>query len=143
MSKAVMRAGKLYDYQRVLKSCFNAYILSSLKYCAPVWISLAESHLGLLDSIVRSVERLCESELCCLGHRRTVSAVCLLYKIYRRVDNPMNEYLNLVAAHNVRASAALGEVASVAKLVNSVSHFYLLLGACETCCSRACLAMAP
>ena len=36
--------------------------------------------LGLIDSIVRSDERLCEGELCCLGHRRKVSALCLLYK---------------------------------------------------------------
>ena len=34
----------------------------------------------LLDSIVRSAEELCEGELCCLGHRRKVSALCLLYE---------------------------------------------------------------
>ena len=49
---------------------------------------------GLLDSIVHSVERLCEGELCCLGHRRKVGALCLLYKIYYGVDYSMNEYLN-------------------------------------------------
>ena len=60
------RAETLLDCPRVLKNCFNAYVLSSLEYCAPVWMSLAKSHLGLLDSIVRSAERLCEGELCCL-----------------------------------------------------------------------------
>ena len=49
-------------------------------------MSPAKSHLDLLDSIVRSAERLCESELCCLGHKRKVSALCLLHKIYHRVD---------------------------------------------------------
>ena len=29
----VRRAGKLFDYPRVLKSCFNEYVLSSLEYC--------------------------------------------------------------------------------------------------------------
>ena len=96
----------------VLKSCFNAYVLSSLEYCVSVWMSLTESHLGLLDSIVCSVEKLCEDELCCLGHRRKVNGLCLLYEIYHRVDHPMNEYLNhFVAAQNTRVSVALGELA--------------------------------
>ena len=57
------RAGKLFDCQRVLKSCFNAYVVLSLYYCTPVWMSSGESHLGLLDSIVCSAERLYEGEL--------------------------------------------------------------------------------
>ena len=68
--------------------------------------SSAESHLEFLDSIVRSAERLCKGELCCLGHRKKVSALCLVYriyhrvehpmgyKIYHRVNNPMNEFLS-------------------------------------------------
>ena len=40
-------------------------------------MSLAESRLGLVDSNVCSTERLCESEYCCLGHRRkVVPCVC-------------------------------------------------------------------
>ena len=71
----VMRqAIKLFDCSRVLMGCFNAYALPSLKYCAPVWIPSAQSHLGLLDRIVRSTERFCEGKLCCLGHRRKFSA---------------------------------------------------------------------
>ena len=69
-------------------------------------MSSAESHL---DCIVRSA-----SELCYLGHRRKVYTLCLLYKIYHRVEHPMNEYLNhLVADYNTRSSAALGELAFV------------------------------
>ena len=67
--------------------------------------------MGLLDSIVGSAERLCEGELCSLAHRKKVSALCLLYKIYHRVDHPINGYLNhFLAARNTRASAALGEL---------------------------------
>ena len=44
-------------------------------------MSSAVSYLGLLGSSVRSEERLCEDELCCLGHRKKVSALRLLYKI--------------------------------------------------------------
>ena len=78
MSKAprnqevVRRAGKLFDCPRVIKGCFNTYILSNMEYCAPVSKSSGESYLGLLDSIIRSAQRWCDGELCCLGHRRKV-----------------------------------------------------------------------
>ena len=47
----VRRTGKLFDCPRVLKSCFKAYILPYLEYYASVWMSSAESHLCLLDSV--------------------------------------------------------------------------------------------
>ena len=57
---------------------------------------------------------MCEYELCSLAHRRKFSALCLLYKIYHRVDYPTNGYLNhFVAARNTRASPALGKLALV------------------------------
>ena len=110
----VRRAGKLFDCPRVLKSCFNEYVLSTLECCALVWMSSEESHLGFLDSMVHSAERLCEGELCSLAGRKKVSALCFLYKIYHRVDHHMNGYLKyFVAAHNTRALTALGELALV------------------------------
>ena len=67
--------------------------------------------MDLLDSIIRIAERLCEGELYCLGHRRKVSALCLIYKIYHRVDHPMNKHpKHFVAARNTKASAALDEL---------------------------------
>ena len=64
--------------------------------------------------VVRRVERLCESVLCCLGLKRKVTASCFLYNIYHRTDHPTNEYLNrFIAARNTRASTALGELALV------------------------------
>ena len=111
-----------------------AYVLPSLECCAPVWMS---SHVGLLESIVTSAEMLWEAELYCFGHRRKVSALCLLYKIYHRVAHSMNEYLShFVAVRNARASAALGELAVViprCRTVHSVGRFYLLLSVCGTC----------
>ena len=70
---------------------------------------------------------LCEGELCCLWHRRQVSAVCLLCKICHRVDYPMNKYLkHIVAARNTRDSAALAETTLVilrcAELLKSVGR---------------------
>ena len=76
----VRLAGELYNCPQVLKGCFNAYVLSSLDYCAPVCILSAASHLGLPDSIFRSAERLCGGELCCLGRRRKVC--CLMFALH-------------------------------------------------------------
>ena len=39
----VRRVGRLFDCPSVLEICFNAYVFSSLKQCAPVWMSSAES----------------------------------------------------------------------------------------------------
>ena len=72
-------AGMLFDFPRVLKSCFNAHVLFSLEYCAPMWMLSAEFHLGLLDDIVRSAESLCDGEFHFLGHRRKVMpCVCAI-----------------------------------------------------------------
>ena len=106
-------------------------------------MSSAASHLDLPDSIVRSAEGLCEGELCSLAHRRKISALCLLYEIYYRVDHPMNGYLNyFVAARNTRASAALGGLALVI-LRCRTDRLCLLLRDSETFCHRACVGMAP
>ena len=111
--EVVSRAGKSFNFPRVLRGCFNAYVSSSLEYCVPVWILSMESHLCLLDGIVRRAEKLCEGKFC-LRHRRKGTALCWLYKIYHRVDHHMNEYLDhFVSARNTRASAALGELALV------------------------------
>ena len=112
--EVVRRARKSFNFSCVLKSCYGAYVLFSLEYCAPVWISSADSHLSALDSIVRSSERLCEGGFLYLAHGRKASALCLLCKIYHRVDHPMNGYLNhFVSARNTIASAALGELTLV------------------------------
>ena len=114
-SLSVMRlAGKLFDCPHVLKSYFNAFVLPNLKHCAPVWMSSASSHLSLLDRVAPSAERFYEGELCWLGHRRKLSAMCLLYENYDRADLPLHEYLHhFVAACNTRASAALCELGLV------------------------------
>ena len=49
------QAEKLFDYPRVFKSYFNAYVLTNQENCAHVRMSSAESHFGLLDRIVRSI----------------------------------------------------------------------------------------
>ena len=103
----------------------------------------AEFHLGLMDSIVGSAERLCEDKIFCLGHRKKVSSALRLLK----VDHPKNEYLNqFVADRNTRASAALGKLVLVipgVEVINSIGRFCLLLVVWETCCRQACLVVTP
>ena len=107
----------------------------------------SESHLGLLDRIVRSAERLCEGELCCVTHRTKVSAFSLLYEIYHTADNPMNEYLNnFVAARNTRASAALGELALLIPRCRTDQFSRSFLAAAVrlwNLCRQACIVVAP
>ena len=119
----MLRAGKLFDCPHVLKCCFNAYVLSSLEYCASVWLSSSESQLGLLDSTVCSEERLCEGELCYFGPKRKD----LLYENYHTVNHHMSKYLNnFVSARNTKASAALGEL----DMINQFSRSFLPAALC-------------
>ena len=103
---------------------------------------------GFTGLLFRSVERLCEGEPCCLGHRTKVSVLCLLYKIYHRVDHSANKYLNqFVAAHNTRASAALG-FTTVTKCARCRTDqfnrsFLPAAGVYGSCCCRARLVVAP
>ena len=55
----------------------------------------------LLDSVARSAERLCEADFVAWEHKRKVSVLCLLYKIYHRADHLLHEYLHhFITAHN-------------------------------------------
>ena len=101
-------------------------------------MSSAESHLGLMDTIVHSEERLYEDEPCCLGHGRKASALCLPYNIYHRVDHQMNEYLkHFVVARNTRISSALGELSLVIFRCRTDQFSRSFLPA------RTCLVVAP
>ena len=58
---------------------------------------------------------------CCLGHKRYANALCLVYEMHQRVNQPMNEYLNhFVATLNTRPSASLCELALVIWLCRTV-----------------------
>ena len=109
-------------------------------------MSLAESHVNLLDSIARNAVRLCEGKLCCLRHRRKGSALCLLCDIYNRVNHPMNEYQkHFVAARSTKASTAVGELALVIPRcrTHQFSRSFLPTAVVYgTCCRRARLEVA-
>ena len=76
----VRRIGKLLDCLRVFKG-YSMHMFCPAWSIVPMWTPSAESQLGLLNSIVRSAERLCEGQLCYLAHRKKVGTLCLLYGI--------------------------------------------------------------
>ena len=70
-----------HDQQHLLRS-FWSFVLPVLEYCSAVWCSAADSHLKLLDIVVRSACFLAGGVLeCNLAHRRCVAKLCLIYKI--------------------------------------------------------------
>ena len=66
----------------VLLRCYFAFILPILEYCSPVWGSVAECHLQLLERQVYSVTGLCpDQSFLSLCHRRRVAGLSMLYKV--------------------------------------------------------------
>ena len=62
--------------------CFWSFVLPVLEYCSAVWCSAADTHFKLLDRVVSSACFLVGGVLNCnLSHRRSVSLLCMLYKI--------------------------------------------------------------
>ena len=71
-----------------LGRCFRGFVLPVLEYCSPVWCSAADTHLSLLDRVVSGASFLTGGVFACdLAHRRSVSVLCMLYKIR---CNPMH-----------------------------------------------------
>ena len=74
-----------HDWSLLLRS-FWSVVLPVLEYCSALWCSAADSHLKLLDRVVRSAGFLAGGVLDCnLAHRRSVAELCMLFKI-----NPMH-----------------------------------------------------
>ena len=66
----------------LLGRCFRGFILPVVEYCSAVWCSAADTHLRLLDRVVSGTSFLTGGVFACdLAHRRSVSVLCMLYKI--------------------------------------------------------------
>ena len=67
-----------------------SFVLLVLEYCSAVWCSATDSHLKLLDRVVRSAVFLAGGVLDFnLAHRRSVAKLCMLFKIK---SNPMHSF---------------------------------------------------
>ena len=77
-----------------------------LEYCSAVWYSAADSHLKLLDRVVRSADFLTGGVLDCnLAHHQSVTELCMLFKIK---SNPMHPLSGALPLPYVPASVARG-----------------------------------
>ena len=100
-SAAAQRLGIMRKFWQVfhdqsLLLSFWSFVLPVLEYCSAVWCSAADSHLKLLDRIVRSAGFLARGVLdCYLAHRRSVAELCMLFKIKSNPMHPLSGALPL------------------------------------------------
>ena len=102
------RCCRMFSDEAVILKCFNAFLLPCLEYCSPVWSSGADSHLRLLDRVLSSIKFILPNISVDLWHRRQISSLCLLHKIYYNDKHPLHSFLPDLAvfARNTRQAAA-------------------------------------
>ena len=78
----IKKSWQVFHDRSLLLRSFWSFILSVLEYCSAVWCSAADSHLKLLNRVVRSAGFLAGGVLDCnLAHRFSVAELCMLFKI--------------------------------------------------------------
>ena len=82
------KSWQLFHDRSFLLRSFWSFVLPVLEYFSAVWCLAADSHIKLLDRVVRSVCFLSGGVIeCNLAHRRSVAELCMLLKIK---SNPMH-----------------------------------------------------
>ena len=84
---------KIFNDQSILRKCFYSFILPCFEYCSPVWSSAADSHLRLLDRNLNACKVLIPDLIIDLWHRRSISSLCMLYKIFHNPEHPLHSEL--------------------------------------------------
>ena len=87
------KSSKIFGDASVLVKCFNSFILSCFEYCSPVWFSAADSHLKLFDRNLNACKFLIPDLNTDLWHRRSISCLCMLFKIYHNPAHPLHSEL--------------------------------------------------
>ena len=81
----------MFDDRSLLWRCFRVFVLPVLEYCSAVWCSAADTHLKLLDRAVSGARFLTEGVLeCDISHRRSMTVLCMLYKIMCNAVHHLN-----------------------------------------------------
>ena len=94
-----------HDRSLLLRS-FWGFVLPVLGYCSAVWCSAADSHLKLLDRVVRSAGLLPGGVIDCnLAHRRSVAERCMLF-VHK--SNPMHPLSGALPSPYVPAHVTRG-----------------------------------
>ena len=84
---------RIFGDHDVLLKCFNSFILPCLEYFSPVWSSAADSHLKLFNNNIQTCKFLIPNLTISLHHRRFISPLCMLYKIFRNPSHPLHSEL--------------------------------------------------
>ena len=91
------KSWQVFQDQSLLVRSFWSFVLPVLEYCSAVWCSAADSHLKLLDRVVRSAGFLAGGVLeCNLAYRRSVAELCMLFKIKSNPMHPLSGTLPLL-----------------------------------------------
>ena len=76
------KSWKVFHDRSLLLRSFWSIVLPPFEYCSALWCSAADSHLKLLDRVVRSAGFLAGGVLeCNFAYRRSVEELCMLFKI--------------------------------------------------------------
>ena len=77
----VRKSWQVFHDRSLLLRYFWSFVLPVLEYCSAVWCSAADSHLKLLDRVVRNAGFLAGGVLeCNLAHCQSVAELCMLFK---------------------------------------------------------------
>ena len=90
------KSWQVFHDRSLLVRYFWSFVLPVLEYYSAVWCSAADSHLKLLDRVVRSAGFLAGGVLeCNLAHRQSVAELWMLFKIKSNPMHPLSGALPL------------------------------------------------
>ena len=76
----------MFHDRLLLGRYFRGFVLPVLEYCSAVRCSAADTHLKLLDRAVGGVRFQTGGVFeCNIAHRRSVTVLCMLYKIRSQI----------------------------------------------------------
>ena len=88
---------QVFHDQSLVQRSFWSFVLPVLEYCSAVWCSAADSHLKLLDKVVRSAGFLAGGVLDCnLAHRRSIAELYMPFNIKSNPMHPLSGALPLL-----------------------------------------------
>ena len=90
----IRKAARVYSDPSINLTCFRSFVLPLLEYGSPVWAGASDCHLKLLNKVHNQAKFLFpDNGNYDLEHRRKVSSLSLLHKIYNCIDHSLNSTL--------------------------------------------------
>ena len=84
------KSWRVFHDKFIIGRCFRGFVLPVSGYCSAVRCSPADTHLKLVDRVISGDYFIAGGVLNCnLSHRRSVSVLCMLYKIRCNPKHPL------------------------------------------------------